>query len=139
MTRVHIYRTYRWIDKDPIIDAVKTVIRDEKLKNKAVHEITGVGAGTLDNWFNGGTRQPKNATVTAVTSGLGYVRHDKLNPDGTVQISFEKARALDWRTEIEKQADFMLKYGTAKQKKALARKRKKVPSNGAAPKAAAGR
>jgi hypothetical protein len=136
MARLHIYRTYRWIDKDPVIYAVKTVIRDEKLKNKAVHEITGVGAATLDGWFNGDTRQPKNSTVTAVTSGLGYVRHDKLNPDGTVEISFEKARALDWRAEIEKQADFLLKHGTAKQKKALARRRKKVPSNGPAPKVA---
>jgi hypothetical protein len=124
MPRVHLYRTYRWIDKDPVIDAVRTVVNDEKLKSNAVHEISGVATATLDNWFNGHTRKPQNVTVTAVTSALGYVRHDRLKPDGTIAVAFEKARDLDWGKEIEKQADFILKHGTAKQ-----RKRKKAPKH----------
>ena len=123
MARIHLYRTYRWIDKDPVIDAVRTVVQDEKLKNNMVHEISGVAAATLDNWFNGETRKPQNVTVTAVTSALGYVRHDRLNSDGTVSVAFEKARNLDWAKEIEKQASFVLKHGTTKQKK-RARKKK---------------
>ncbi len=127
MPRVHLYRTYRWIDKDPVIDAVRTVVQDEKLKSGAVHEISGVATATLDNWFNGHTRKPQNVTVTAVTSALGYVRHDRLNPDGTVAVSFEKARDLNWDREIEKQANFVLKNGTAKQRKVA--KRKKAPKH----------
>lgn len=126
MARINIYRTYRWIDKDPIIDAVRTVVEDEKLKTSAVHNISGVATATLENWFNGDTRKPQNATLTAVTSALGYVRHDRLNRDGSVAVAFEKARDLDWRKEIEKQADFMLEQGKKKPKK-----RAKKKTNGA--------
>ena len=123
MARVHLYRTYRWIDKDPIIGAVKTIVQDEKLKNNAVHEITGIATATLDGWFNGGTRKPQNVTVTAVASGLGYVRRDTLNPDGSVNLGFEKARKLDWKEEAAKQASFLLKYGTKKKKRKAKRKK----------------
>ena len=126
MARVQIYRTYRWIDKDPIIDAVRTVVKaGEKLKNNMVHDISGVSATTLDNWFEGATRRPQNSTVTAVTSALGYVRRDSFNPDGTVAIRFVKRRNLNYQDEIEKQADFLLKQGGKPKKK-----RRKKKSNG---------
>lgn len=117
MARIHLYRTYRWIDKDPIIDAVKTVVQGEKLKNDMVHEISGVATTTLNNWFRGDTRKPQNATVTAVTSALGYVRHDQLNPDGSVAVGFEKARKLDWKEEAAKQAAFLLQQNSGGKKK----------------------
>jgi hypothetical protein len=123
MARVHLYRTYRWIDKDPAIDAIRTVVQGEKLKANAVHEISGVATGTLEGWFSGGTRKPHNSTLTAVSSALGYVRHDHLNADGSVVVAFEKARDLNWGKEIAKQADFVLKYGTTKQKQIVKRKR----------------
>lgn len=124
MARVQIYRTYNWIDKDPIIDAVRTVVKsDEKLKNNMVHEISGVSTTTLDNWFDGSTRKPQNSTVTAVTSALGYVRRNSFKRDGSIAISFVKQRSLDYEKEIEKQADFMLKHG-AKPKKARRGKKK---------------
>ena len=126
MARVQIYRTYRWIDKDPIIDAVRTVVKsEEKLKNSMVHEISGVSTSTLENWFDGSTRRPQNSTVTAVTSALGYVRQDTFNRDGTVSIGFVKGRALDYQKEIEKQADWLLKQGVKPKKK-----RRKKKSNG---------
>lgn len=126
MARVQIYRTYRWIDKDPIIDAVRTVVKsEEKLKNNMVHEISGVSTTTLDNWFDGSTRRPQNSTITAVTSALGYVRQDTFNRDGTVSIGFVKGRALDYQKEIEKQADWLLKQGVKPKKK-----RRKKKSNG---------
>jgi hypothetical protein len=128
MPRVHLYRTYNWIDKDPIIDAVRTVVQDEKLKSSAVHNISGVSATTLESWFSGHVRKPQNATLTAVTSALGYVRRDRLNGDGTVTVAFEKARALNWSKEIEKQAGFVLKHGTAKQKKLIAKQKKNAGS-----------
>jgi hypothetical protein len=120
--RVFVYRTYRWLDKDPVIDAARTIVQDEKLKNSAVHAISGIATATLDNWFNGHTRKPQNATLTAFSSSLGYVRHDRLNKDGTVTVAFEKVRDLDWNREIEKQADFLLSVG--KKKKKRVRKKK---------------
>lgn len=127
MAKVHIYRTYRWIDKDPIIDAVRTVVDSEKLKTSAVHNISGVSTTTLDNWFGGATRKPQNSTVCAVTTSLGYVRNDEILPDGSLQIGFKKKRDYgDYAEEMEKQKKFFLKmHGPPKKKR-----RKKKKSNG---------
>jgi hypothetical protein len=129
MARVTLhYRNYRWIDKDPIIDAIRTVVRsDEHLKNSMVHAISGVATATLDNWFDGTTKRPQNATITQVTGALGYVRHDELRADGTVVVGFRKARGLDWREEIEKQTKFFLKHHPDAKKK----KQKKKANGGA--------
>lgn len=71
---LRVYRTYNMIDKNPVIDKVRTLIQDEGLiKNlSAVHEISGVSTSTLDNWFNGHTRSPQHATIAAVITSLGY-------------------------------------------------------------------
>lgn len=127
MAKVHIYRTYRFIDKDPIIDAIKTVVKsDEHLKNNHVHQISGVATATLDNWFDGPTRKPQNSTVCAVTTSLGYVRRDRIRPDGTLEIGFKKDKSYDWEKEIEKQADWILEQHGPKKK----RKRAKKKTNG---------
>lgn len=125
MARFGVYRNYRynWIDKDPICDALRTMIRsDEKLKNNQVHQISGVAAATIDGWLDGATKRPQNVTVSQVTASLGYVRQDKLDKDGRLHIGFVKARELDFREEIEKQADWLLKHGKQKSKKKAKRK-----------------
>ena len=129
MARVTVYRTFRWLDKDPTIDAIRTVVQDEHLKEGAVSSISGVASATLKAWFGGATKKPQNATLTAVSSALGYVRHDKLNTDGTVAIHYEKARSLDWKKEIEKQADFVLQQGK-KRKRRARKKTAKKKTNG---------
>lgn len=115
--RTIFYRNYSFTDKDPIIDAVRSVVKDEKLKIGTVHQITGVAATTIDNWFNGETRKPQNATVTQVTAALGYVRRDDLDRHGRVVVGFAKARRLDYRDEIEKQADWLLNHSDKRKKK----------------------
>jgi hypothetical protein len=125
MVKVRIYRNYRFIDKDPILDAAKTMVRnDEKLSNGRAERITGVTATTFGGWFDGGTRRPQNATITQAAAALGYVRRDELKPDGQVVVGFIKARntKLDFEKEIEKQADWLLKQGL--KKKRTTRKRK---------------
>ena len=118
MAKTYIYRTYRWIDKDPIIDAVKTVVDAEHLKNSAVHAISGVATATLDNWFSGGTKRPQNSTLTAVTSALGYGRKDEMMPDGRIVPGYAKLnRRMDYQQEMEKQADWILKHATPKKKR----------------------
>ena len=118
MAKTYIYRHYRFIDKDPIIDAVRTVVQAEHMKNSAVHAVSGVATATLDNWFEGTTRRPQNSTVTQVTAALGYVRRDELLPDGTVQVGFRRAQKLNWKEEAVKQADWMLKHAQPKKKRA---------------------
>jgi hypothetical protein len=127
MARQHIYRTYRWITKDPIIDAIRTVVKsDEHLKNSQVHALSGVATATLDNWFDGETRKPQNSTICAVSTALGYVRADRIRSDGTLAVGFKKDKALDYGKEIEKQADWVLQHAQPK------KPRKKKAKNGKA-------
>lgn len=125
MATVHIYRTYRFLDKDPIIDALKTVVRSEEgLNDHRASVITGVSPTTFRNWFDGGTRCPQNATACAAAAGLGYVRRDEMKADGTVVVGFIKARktSKEFQDEIAAQADWVLKQGK--------RKRRPKKSNG---------
>lgn len=122
--KIHVYRTFNWIDRDPVVEEIFSICRNEHLNNNRVHEISGVASQTLNNWFGGKTRKPQHTTVCAVTSALGYVRADSLDRDGNLRIGYKKARDLDYRAEIEKQGSFLLKHGTVKQQRAARRKTK---------------
>jgi len=127
--RVTVYRNYRFIDKDPVIDAMRTVVKsEEKLSNHNAHQISGVATATFDGWFDGGTRKPQNASVTQAMGALGYVRRDVLNKDGTVTPAFARARDLNYKEEITKQADWFLKHHA---KKKRVRRVKKKNGSGA--------
>lgn len=113
--KVNVYRNYRFLDKDPVIDAMRTVVQSElKLTNGRAHSITGISASTFDNWFVGSVRRPQNATVSQAAAALGYVRRDELKANGEVIVGFVKARDYDYAKEIEKQADWWLKQGKKK-------------------------
>ena len=107
--KINVYRNYVWIDKDPIVDALRTICQDEKLTNYEAAAITGVSVTTFANWFEGPTQRPMNATSTQVAAALGYVRRDELKSDGTVTVGYVKARKVDYKSEREKQADWLLK------------------------------
>jgi hypothetical protein len=118
--KINIYRNYRFIDKDPIIDAMRTVIRDELgFNNNRVQAISGVSNTTFHNWFEGATRCPQNATVSQTAAALGYVRRDEMTKDGQVVVGFVRARGtkLDYEKEIEKQADWLIQQGKSKKKR----------------------
>jgi hypothetical protein len=97
---LRVYRTYSYIDKNPVIDKVRTLIQDEGLIKKLpiVHEISGVATTTLDNWFNGKTRSPQHATIAAVITSLGY--EEQFVKKKTLDIEKERAVAATW---LEKQ------------------------------------
>lgn len=67
-------KTYRFTDKDPIIDVLRTAIQDyaaiENIKFSTalsqVAEGTGISLGTLYNWFSGPTRYPQYRSIAAV-------------------------------------------------------------------------
>jgi hypothetical protein len=95
-----------------------------------VHEISGVATATLDNWFEGTTRKPQNATVCQVTGALGYARQDDIDRFGRVIVGFRKVREIDRAHEIEKQTEFFLKHHPSARKP----KKRKKPPNGTATK-----
>lgn len=67
-----LYDSYRFLDKDPVIDEVRTIIQDEGVSLKYVELRSGVTTNTLRNWLSGPTLRPQYATVAAVARALDY-------------------------------------------------------------------
>lgn len=127
MAKFGVYRNYQYLTKDPICGSLKTMIRsDEHLKNKDVSALSGVSATTVHGWLDGPTVRPQNATITAVAASLGYVRRDSFNSRGQVEVAFVKVADLDYKREMEKQADWILKQDRKKKP----RKKRKAKANG---------
>lgn len=115
MAKITVYRTYRFIDKDPIIDKARTVLQDEKLISRLndVAQLSGVSRTTLDNWFNGDTKRPQFATVAAVATSIGY------------EVGFSKARIIsDFDYELRRAREWNARNNPKpKRKKAKAKKK----------------
>lgn len=99
------YRTYRFIDKDPVIDEMRTLVKDEGLMGKLtiVSQLSGVSVATLENWFKGDTKSPQNRTICAVTSSLGYKR--EWAKDREIEIDAELRLAKAWKARQDKLRD----------------------------------
>jgi DNA-binding phage protein len=69
--KVHVYGTYRFLSKDPVIDHLHTTINDSKMTYAAISETSGVSTSTIHNWIHGGTKKPQHATVMAVYRACG--------------------------------------------------------------------
>jgi DNA-binding phage protein len=67
-----LYSSYNFVDKDPIIDKVRTLVNREGKSYREISEASGVTTSTMYNWFDGKTRRPQYATVMAVVHALGY-------------------------------------------------------------------
>jgi hypothetical protein len=113
-----------WIDRDPSIEALLSHARNKHLGYQKLHEISGVAAGTFKNWDLGKTRTPHNITLCAAATALGIVRADRLDRDGNLIVDYREARVIDVEIEREKQARWILRHGTAKQKQQIKRRRK---------------
>lgn len=76
MAGIVVYKSYMFRNKDPVIDELRTVFKDEGLLNskgfKAVQGRGAAKAGTYRNWFNGTTRRPQFASIQATAKALGY-------------------------------------------------------------------
>lgn len=107
MAIARTYRTYRFIDKDPVIDEVRTIVQDEGLIKRLAMaaNLAGLSKTTLDNWFNGHTRRPQNASIMALVSSLGYQR------------KFTKTEKLDLEEELKKAKVWRKRQDEARPKK----------------------
>jgi hypothetical protein len=73
------YGAYRFRDKDPEIDRLRTMIQDEYgfLNNTVLRDIEdngGPSATSMHNWFMGDTYRPQNPTMEACGRSMGYRR-----------------------------------------------------------------
>jgi hypothetical protein len=65
------YKSYLFVEKDPVIDAMRTAFSDAKVSYQDVSNESSVATATIRNWFHGRTRRPQFATTAAVTRALG--------------------------------------------------------------------
>jgi hypothetical protein len=87
---LHLYRTYMFKDKDPVIDRIRTIMRDEGISERDLHIVSGVSTTTFHNWFKGETMKPQYATVAASVSAMGYKQE------------FVKEKKIDFVKEVAK-------------------------------------
>jgi transcriptional regulator with XRE-family HTH domain len=66
------YKSYNFVDKDPIIDEIRTVYQNSGVNYKWIELNSGVTSTTLSAWFSGKTKKPQAATINAVLRALGY-------------------------------------------------------------------
>ena len=100
MAKGFTYKSYSFVDKDPIIDEIRTVFQDSGVTKQWIEEQSGVTSATLHAWFEGKTRRPQAATVNAVLASatLGCRlesrstrsrRSDGKNSEGTMSVNFK--------------------------------------------------
>lgn len=87
---LRLYRSYNFVDKDPAIDKLRTLMKDERLDKKKLSILSGVSYAALDSWFDGDTKRPQHATLAAAATAMGY--------DWTLT----QAKKLDYATELPK-------------------------------------
>jgi hypothetical protein len=66
------YKSYNFVDKDPIIDEVRTLFAQSGATYRWVEEHSGVTQQTLRNWFDGETKRPQAASINAVLRSIGF-------------------------------------------------------------------
>jgi DNA-binding phage protein len=85
------YKSYSFVDKDPIIDYARTVVQRSNMDYNAVHLASGVGKSTIRKMFDGATQRPQAATVNAILRACGFklsvrsiTETDPVTPTGAV-------------------------------------------------------
>lgn len=66
------YSTYNFVDKDPVIDVLRTMKKDADMTDGEIAVASKVSRGTLKNWFGGKTKRPQFATVAAAAVAMGF-------------------------------------------------------------------
>lgn len=111
-------RTYRFIDKDPVVDELRTLVEDRGLMKQLGHvaELAGVARGTVHNLFNGETKQPRNRTVMGIATSIGY-RREWVSTEFDLDKELKDARA--WNVKERKRTEAL------REKEGITRKRAK--------------
>jgi DNA-binding phage protein len=67
---LRVYKSYNFLDKDPIVDYTRTKVFANGGPSKIAKE-SNVAPTTLYGWYKGRTRRPQFATVAAVLLACG--------------------------------------------------------------------
>jgi hypothetical protein len=67
-----IYNSYMFRDKDPIIDVIRTLMKDEGLTVFELSKMSGLSVKCLHGWFDGKIRFPHHNTAKAAIRAMGY-------------------------------------------------------------------
>jgi transcriptional regulator with XRE-family HTH domain len=96
MAEFRVLRSYRFVDKDPVCDELRTLVEDRGLMSqlKRVAELSGLAPSTVNNLFNGETKKPQNRTVMGVASSIGY-RREWVSLDFDLEKELKAARAYN--------------------------------------------
>ena len=90
-----VYRSYNFVDKDPVIDELRTVIQREGFMKKGglskLSTLSGVSYSCYENWFFGETKRPQNASIEATARAMGYRRN-----------GFEKFKEINFEAAIKR-------------------------------------
>ena len=90
-----IYRSYNFVDKDPVIDELRTVVQREGFMKKGglrrLSILSDVSETAMHNWFFGQTRRPQNASLEAAARAMGYRRN-----------GFEKFRDVNYEATLKR-------------------------------------
>jgi hypothetical protein len=115
MAYTRILRPYNFVDKDPVIDEVRTVVTDEGLikRLRIVADLASLSYSTIDGWFNGDTKRPQNASIMAVMLSLGYQR------------TWKKEFSIDLERDLEAAREWLKKERAKRRAKAAPKKRKR--------------
>jgi len=98
--KVHLYKTYAFKNKDPLIDKLRTIVQDEKVSYQEIRNRSGVTVSTLYAWFHGATKRPQHATAMAVIRALGYdMRIVKVGKVTTATVSKRPQKAAEIRAD----------------------------------------
>lgn len=68
---LRLYKSYSFVDKDPILDAIKTAKSEAQMTNDQIKEASNVTVSTLRAWDFGATKRPQFTTASAVIRALG--------------------------------------------------------------------
>jgi hypothetical protein len=88
-----LLRTYRFIEKDPVVDELRTLVNDVGLSKKLtiVATLANLHPSTVKNLFHGDTKRPQNATAMAIATCVGYtrkwVKEHELNVDKELEVA----------------------------------------------------
>jgi transcriptional regulator with XRE-family HTH domain len=68
---LRLVTSYNFVDKQEIIDEVRTIVQDEGMSLRQIELHSGVCSQTMAKWFNGKTRRPQAPTINAVLKVFG--------------------------------------------------------------------
>ena len=66
-----IQKSYNFLDKDPAIDVIRTMVQQSSKSYREIHEANGPTPSCLYAWFDGKTRRPQFATLMRATRAIG--------------------------------------------------------------------